>query len=228
MCGRFVQNLTWRQIHDLYSLTGPPLPLNLQSHYNGAPGQDSAACRIEEHGNRAIARLRLGLVPLWAREVRMGARLINARAETVHTRPSFGAAFRSRRCLVPADEWFEWQRTGRGKQPYFLALADRSPLSFAALWERWTRDGESLESFTIITTAASSVLANNHHLQPAILDGDRFDDWFDPTSPVPRILKLVREPRAGPYGRHAVSTRVNSVRNDDPDILVPMTESGLF
>ena len=99
----------------------------------------------------------------------MSTRLINAKSETVHTKPSFSAAFRSRRCLVPADGWFEWQRTGRSKQPYFPALADGSPLSFAALWEHWDKGGESLESFTIITTAACSELADIHDRQPAII-----------------------------------------------------------
>ena len=161
MCGRFTQKLTWRQIHELYSPSGPGLPLNLQPRYNGAPAQDFAACRLEDDGNRAVAQLRWGLVPSWARDVRMGTRLINARAETVHTKPSFGDAFRSRRCLVPANGWFEWQRTGHGKQPYFLALADGPPLSFAALWERWSGNGEALESFAIIiTTAASPALAD--------------------------------------------------------------------
>ena len=155
MCGRFTQKLTWRQIHDLYSLTGPPLPLNLQPRYHGAPGQDFTACRLDEDGTRAVAQLRWALVPSWAKDVRMGTLLINVRAETLHTKSSFGAAFRSRRCLVPASGWFEWQRTGHGKQPYYLTLADGSPLSFAGLWERWDKDGESLESFTIVTTAAA-------------------------------------------------------------------------
>ena len=128
----------------------------------------------------------------------MGARLINSRAETVHTKPSYGAAFRSRRCLVPANGWFEWQRTGHGKQPYFLALADGSPLSFAALWERWDKDGKSLESFTIITTAAAPGLADIYHRQPAIIDPELFDDWLDPTSPVGRLLELVRDPVPAP------------------------------
>ena len=88
MCGRFTQKLTWRQIHDLYSLKGPPLPLNLQPHYNGAPGQDFATCLLDEDGNRAIAQLRWGLVPAWAKDSRMSTRRINARAETVHTKPS--------------------------------------------------------------------------------------------------------------------------------------------
>ena len=154
-----------------------------------------------------MVQLRWGLVPSWARDVRIATRLINARSETIHTKPSFGAAFRSRRCLVPADGWFEWQRTGYGKQPYFLALGDRLPLSFAALWEHWGKGNNSLESFTIITTMASPELADIHHRQPAIIAPDCFDDWLDPTSPVPRLLDLVREPYGGPYEKRAVSTR---------------------
>ncbi len=226
MCGRFTQMLTWRQIHDLYSLTGSALPLNLEPRYNGAPTQDFAACRLDDDGNRSIAKLRWGLVPSWAKDVSMGTRLINARAETVHTKPSYGDAFRSRRCLVPANGWFEWQATGRGKQPYFLVLADGSPLSFAALWERWDKDEKSLESFTIITTAASPHLADIRHRQPAIVHPGRSAEWLDLTSPAPRLLDLVRESHGGPYERRAVSTRVNSVRHDDPGILAPRSERG--
>ena len=114
MCGRFTQKLTWRQIHDLYSLKGPSLPLNLQRRHNGAPAQDFPACRLDEDGNRAIAQVRCGLVPAWSKDSRMSTHRINARAVTVHTKPLFGDAFRSRRCLVPANGWFEWQRTGHG------------------------------------------------------------------------------------------------------------------
>ena len=167
-------------------------------------------------------------MPSWARGVSMGTRLINAKSETVHVKPSFGSAFRSRRCLVPANGWFEWQQTGHGKQPYFLAHADGSPLSFAALWERWNKGDDSIESFAIITTGACPALADIHHRQPAIIDPDRFDGWLDPTSSVPWLLELVRKPTADPYKRRAVSTRVNSVRNDDPDILVSMSEHSKF
>ena len=163
-------------------------------------------------------------MPSWAKDSKIGVRLINARAETVHTKPSYRAAFRSRRCLVPANGWFEWQRTGNGKQPYCLAHAGGSQLSFAALWERWDKGGESIETFTIITTKASPGLADIHHRQPSIIDPARFDEWLDPTSPPMRLLELVREPRAGSYEKRAVSTRINSIRNDDPDILVPMRE----
>ena len=192
------------------------------------PGQDFTACRVDEDGTRAIALLRWGLVPSWARDARAGTRLINARAETVHNKPSFRAAFRSRRCLLPADGWFEWQQTGRGKQPYYLTLADGSPLSFAALWERWDPGGVCLETFTLITTVASPGLADIHHRQPAIIDSRWFSEWLDPRAPLPALLEMMREPYDGPFERRAVSTRVNSVRNDDPDVLTPLSDSGLF
>ena len=226
MCGRFTQQLTWQQLHNLYRLRGPaPLP-NLQPRYNGAPTQDFAVCRLDESGNRVMAKLRWGLVPSWAKDIRMGARLINARAETVNEKLAFAAAFRLRRCLVPANGWFEWKRIGHGKQPYYLRLANGSPLSFAALWDRWAKGGESVESFTIITTTASPVLSEIHHRQPAIIDPDCFADWLDPGSTRPRLLELVGKPYAGPYEKRAVSTRVNRVRNDDPGILDSLPGNG--
>ncbi len=222
MCGRFIQKLTWREIHDLYRSKEPDPPPKLQPRYNGAPGQDFAACRLDEKGNRAVVLLRWGLVPYWAKDLRTSSRLINARSETVHQKPSFRAAFRSRRCLVPADGWFEWKRAGGVKQPYHLGLPNLSPLSFAALWERWQKGGEILDSFTIITTRASAGLAHIHHRQPAIIDPSQFDDWLDPASPMPRLLDMARRSHAGPFRQRPVSSRVNSVRNDDPDLLAPV------
>ncbi len=186
MCGRFTQKLTWRRIHDLYSLTG--LPLNLQPRYNGAPAQDFAVCRLDEDGNRAIAQLRWGLVPSWARDVRMGNRLINARSETVHAKPSFGAAFRSRRCLVPADGWFEWRRTERSKRPTSWRSRTDHRCRSLLCGSAGTRAATPSSTFTIITTAASPRLAHIHHRQPAIIDPDRFDDWLDPTCRIRREI----------------------------------------
>ena len=142
MCGRFTQMMSWSEVHDLYRHQKPTAPVSMTPRYNGAPSQDFAACRLDTAGRRTVVKLRWGLVPSWARDVRIGSRLINARAETVHSKPSFGAAFRSRRCLVPANGWFEWRKEGRNKQPYFLALADGSPLSFAGLWECWSGPDE--------------------------------------------------------------------------------------
>ena len=228
MCGRFTQQLPSEEICDLYSVRGAPLGPNRRARYNGAPGQGFAACRLDEDGARAIALLRWGLVPSWARDATIAGRLVNARSETVHSKPSFRAAFRSRRCLIPADGWFEWQQTGSGKQPYFLTLADGSPLSFAALWERWDPGGGPLETFTIITTPASPELEDIHHRQPAIIEPRWFSEWLDTLAPLPALLEVVRQPYDGPFERRPVSSRVNRVRNDDPDILLPLPESGLF
>ena len=228
MCARFTQQLPVEEICDLYSLRGTPLPANRRTRYNGAPGQDFTACRVDEDGARAIALLRWGLVPSWAQDPTIAGRLINARSETVHYKPSFRAAFRLRRCLIPADGWFEWQQTGHGKQPYYLTPADGSPLSFAALWERWDQGGEPLETFTIITTEASPELEDIHHRQPAIIEPHWFSEWLDPLAPLPALLEVVREPCCGPFERRPVSSRVNRVRNDDPDVLLPVPSSALF
>ena len=228
MCGRFTQMMSWSQVHELYRHKEPAAPVGLAARYNGAPTQDFAACRLDKDGRRTVVKLRWGLVPSWAKDVRIGFRLINARSETVHSKPSFASAFRSRRCLVPANGWFEWRKEGRNKQPYFLALADGSPLSFAGLWERWSSPADARETFTIVTTAASPGLADIHHRQPAIVDPARFGDWLDPTSSVSSLLDLVREPYAGPYEKRPVSTRVNNVRHNYPEILEPAPERRLF
>ena len=159
----------------------------------------------------------------------MGFRLINARAETVHSKPSFGAAFRLP-ALSGAGERMVRVAAGRPQQATLLSwpLADGSLLSFAGLWERWSSPAETRETFTIITTAAAPGLADIHHRQPAIVDPARFGDWLDPSSSVTQLLDLVREPYAGPYEKRAVSTKVNSVRNNDPDILAPAPERHLF
>ena len=159
MCGRFTVQLTGGEIHDLYDPMQPALPLDLPPRYNGAPSQEFAACRLDESGRRVIGRLRWGLIPFWAKNTGIGARMINARAETVRDKPAYRAAFRARRCLVPANGWFGWQGARGAKQPWYIAPADGSSLSFAALWERWDRSGDGLETFTIITTEACEGLA---------------------------------------------------------------------
>ena len=127
MCGRFTQQMSWSELHDLYSVYTVPQNSALLARYNGAPTQEFAACRIDESGNREISVLRWGLVPFWAKDVSIASRLINARAESVHSKPSFRTAFRKRRCLVPANGWFEWSSVAGRKQPYFIkSESDRS------------------------------------------------------------------------------------------------------
>ena len=224
MCGRFTQKMTWREIRTLYRVPDRATPMNLRPRYNGCPTQDFATCRLDESGTRTIAKLRWGLVPTWAKDAKMGSRLINARAETVHEKPAFRAAFRRRRCLVPADGWLEWRKEGSAKQPYFITSATREALSFAALWERWERDGEPIESFTILTTGASPALADVHHRQPAIIGAGDFEEWLDPGTGTERLLALARCAHDGPFDRWPVSRRVNNARNDEPDLLQALNE----
>ncbi len=227
MCGRFTQRLSWAELHELMDLIGAPL--NLQPRYNVAPGQDVAIVRAADAGRR-LSMLRWGLVPAWARDTAIGNRLINARSETVAEKPAFRAAYRRRRCLVPADGFYEWQRRGGTRQPWLFSLRDGSPFAFAGLWERWTapegpapagslfgpEPGGPVETFTILTTAANATVAAVHARMPVILPPDARVPWLAgediPLGPYP-----ADEMRA-----HPVSTLVNKADNDDPRCVEPI------
>jgi putative SOS response-associated peptidase YedK len=143
MCGRFTHRLTWEQVHGLYYLTDPRQPqLDLRPRYNAAPTGLLPVCRLDRQGVREIAMLHWGLIPFWANDPKVGFKSINARAETVATAPAFREAFKHRRCLVPANGFYEWRKlAGGGKQPYLIQMRDGAPFSFAGLWERWKRPG---------------------------------------------------------------------------------------
>ncbi len=224
MCGRFTQKLSPREVCDLYGVTGSPPSLAREPRYNGAPTQDFAVCRIDDGGTRRIAELRWGLVPSWWRDAGTGPPLINARAETIGVKRAFADAFRERRCLVPANGWFEWQGPPQARQPFHLTLVEGRPISFAGIWERREMRREVVESFAIVTVPASAELADIHHRQPAIVDPEWFAEWLDPSSRAHELLDRLSTPHPGPYDRRPVSARVNSVLNDDPDVLRPVGE----
>ena len=221
MCGRFTQRFSWREVHAFLAPTGAPR--NLRPRYNVAPSQEIAAVRADEHG-RVLSMLRWGLIPGWARDVRIGYKLINARAETVSTKPAFRSAFRARRCLIPADGFYEWTGRGSTRQPWLIGLENGAMFAFAGLWERWTvpdgcvlpdslasyGSGDTIETCTILTTAANETVAPVHHRMPVILDPGEFDPWLEgkhvPIEPCPAKTMTV----------HPVSTWVNSPSNDDP------------
>ena len=221
MCGRFTQAMSWKKLQSLYQMPGQA-PLNLQPRWNGAPTQDFAACRLNVQGARVLTKLRWGLIPAGAPDMKIGSRLINARSETVHVLPAFRAAFRRRRCIIPADGWFEWLAEGDGKQPWFIAAASGEPVSLAGLWERWEKGAEPVESFTILTTSATTALTDIHHRQPSILEPGDFDEWLAPHTQTERLLALARNAYEGPYKPWRVSKRVNSSRNEGPDLVQPL------
>jgi putative SOS response-associated peptidase YedK len=222
MCGRFLLTAPVEALRRLFGVLDSP---NFPARYNIAPTQDSAVIRLNQEGGRELALMRFGLVPSWAKDLSVGASLINARSDGVATKPSFRAAFKQRRCLVAADGFYEWKpgpAAKAPKQPYLIARADRATFAFAGLWERWQGDGQTVHSFSIITTDANQALAPIHHRMPVILDPNDYGAWLDPKNDQPQAL-LLPAPDALMQAI-PVSTRVNTVRNDDADCIAPLAE----
>ncbi len=230
MCGRFGLLHTWDDMFESYSLISPPL--NLEPRFNIAPTQAIAAITAQgEFGGAADGNtatfFHWGLVPSWAKDVSIGAKMINARAETVAEKPAFRAAFRRRRCLIPASGFYEWQKQGDGpKQPFWIAAADGGLLTFAGLWETWmSPGGDELRTCTIITTAANDALAPIHHRMPVILGSGEFDAWLNDGDggTQPAVLQdLLRPAPVDATTAWPVSRRVNNVANDDAQLIEPV------
>jgi putative SOS response-associated peptidase YedK len=213
MCGRFTQAADGEIIAQVFQLPETP---ELAPRYNIAPTQEVAVVRAAESGGRELVRLHWGLIPSWAKERAMGARMINARAETLAEKPAFRSAFRARRCLIVADGFYEWQKLGGRKHPYFIGFSDRRPFAFAGLWERWKGEGsEHVESCTIVTTEANELLAPIHDRMPVILDPDDFATWTDPAlHDTDRLSALLTPYAAGLLEAFPVSVLVNNPAND--------------
>ncbi len=223
MCGRFTLRAPASVVAEQFGLfdTAP-----LSPRYNIAPSQTVAAVRRATESvepARQLVLLQWGLVPSWAKDAKVGNRLINARAETVAEKPAFRAALRRRRCLVVADGFYEWQRTGGKKQPYFIRLADDRPFAFAGLWERWEGpDHAALETCTLITTEANELMAPIHDRMPVILSPDDYDRWLDPAIQKPEHLQpLLRPYPSDAMVAYPVTTHVNNPKNEDPRCIVP-------
>src|SRR5690606_30704545 len=184
--------------------------------------------RQRPNGERVIHRLRWGLVPSWAKDEAIATRLINARGESVSDKPSFRAAFRRRRCIVPANGFFEWQQRGDqqggGKQPFYIHPVGDEFFGFAGLWERWTRpaDGEALDTFTIVTTAANAVTRPLHDRMPVILAPGDYALWLAGTTPAERVQALVRPCAEAALVVHAVGKAVRNVRNEGEGLILPI------
>ena len=226
MCGRFVSASTPQ---DLAAFLDAPVirTESLEERYNVAP-TDPVYAVAEHDGERVLGQFRWGLVPHWAKDRSVGARMINARAETL--RSKFGRAFERRRCLVPADGFYEWETRPDGtKQPWFIHRADGAPMAFAGLWEVWREPGAPdgtppLRTCTIVTTDANEVVAPLHDRMPVLLAPSDWDRWLardnHDIAALERLL-VPADPRS--VERWAVSTKVNAVRNDGPDLLEPIS-----
>ena len=193
--------------------------------YNIAPTQNAAIVIAADDGPR-LQVARWGLIPSWAKDAATGSSLINARAETVATKPAFRSAFKRRRCLVLADGFFEWQKIGAGKQAMYLRKRDGVPFMFGGIWERWTPpDGPEVQSFSIVTVAPNELAARVHDRMPLILDESDFSAWLDPKTGPETLTALLRPCPAEGMEAYPVSSYVNSPRNIGPDCVAPLTSN---
>lgn len=220
MCGRFVLEHSPEQLTKAYRLSSSPA---LSPRYNIAPSQKIAVVRQHNGGDRELAHLQWGLVPSWAKDPAIGYKMINARAETVHEKPSFRQAFRTRRCIIPASGFYEWVQVGKEKIPHYIRLRDGEVMSLAGLWERWkSPEGEELETCTILTTAANSLVKKLHDRMPVILHREEFDLWLDrDIDDVDRLAGLFHPYPSDQLEEYAVSKEVNSPSNDSSECIVP-------
>ncbi len=221
MCGRYLITTPVEGLRAVFGFRNPAP--NLPPRYNVAPTQRVPVIRPAA-GGRSIDLLRWGLVPSWAKDLSVGSRMINARGETVAEKPAYRAAFRARRCLVPADGFYEWQTIGADppKHPFRFAMRDGRPFAFAGLWESWqSSEREIVETFTIVNTAANDVMAAYHDRVPVVLGPEDYEAWLDTrVDPSP----LIKAPPGNWFAVTPVSAYVNDVRHDDPGCLAAPTE----
>lgn len=216
MCGRYGSEISPEQLSLLLEVPEEQTR-GVSPRYNIAPTQSAPVARLHGSGAREIAWLRWGLVPSWAPDASRAARLINARAETVAQKPSYREAYRARRCLVPADGFYEWRRAGSARIPTHFQRTGGLPFAFAGLWERWAGSAGAgpLETFTVLTTEANKLVGEVHDRMPVILVGEALDRWMDPGAAQGALEELLRPFPAEEMERWEVSIRVNAVANDD-------------
>jgi putative SOS response-associated peptidase YedK len=222
MCGRFTLSSPPESLAQLFELEEVP---SLAPRYNIAPTQPVAVVRLSlEHEARRLDLLRWGLIPPWSKDPSIGSRMINARAETAAEKPAFRGAFRHRRCLIPADGFYEWAKEGSRKQPFFIQVTGDRPFALAGLWETWQpAGGEPVESCTILTTDANALLRSIHERMPVIIGPADYALWLDPTVVEPgRLQPLLTAYQAEAMSCFPVSPIVNSPANDSPECIAPL------
>lgn len=225
MCGRFSQFYTWEEIHAFsqpltLKAPAPGTLTNLQPHYNIAPTEQVDVVVLREDGEVELRRMRWGLVPFWwKKSLREVGSTFNARAETVASTPMFREAFKARRCLVPASGFFEWSGPKEARQPWFVSAPDGLPLAFAGLYDRWTDpEGRSIESCTVIVTAANRFMTEIHDRMPVIVPQEHYRGWLTGTAGT-EILVPAEEDRLRAW---RVTPRMNNARYKDADAVVPV------
>ncbi len=222
MCGRYTLRTQLNRLLQIYAAESE---VQWEPRYNIAPTQNAAAVRpVPDSTSRELVLLHWGLIPSWADDPKIGNRMINARGETVAEKPSFKNALKHRRCLVLADGFYEWRKDGKTRQPYFIRMKDEGPIAFAGLWERWKKNGLAIESCTIITTSANTLMSELHDRMPVILSKSDIDIWLDQKIDQPESLLPLLDPYPDDeMEAYPVSTLVNSPKHDSNECIEPIT-----
>ncbi|AFV02193.1 MULTISPECIES: SOS response-associated peptidase [unclassified Dehalobacter] len=225
MCGRFTLTLTFQEVAEILKITDE---IDWKPRYNIAPMQPILA--MTNDGMNHVKLFQWGLVPFWAKDPSSGSKMINARAETVDTKPSFKNSFQTKRCLVLADGFYEWKREGKSKIPYRFTLKDRNVFGFAGIWDSWTSlDGKTIDSCSIITTEANALMASIHDRMPVILDKEKEEIWLDPTLSDPILLKSLLIPyNAKQMNHYEVSPKVDSPKYDLNECIQPINKQAVL
>lgn len=229
MCGRYTLTQPAEVLAEAFDVSDY---VELQPRYNIAPTQDVAVIGRNHEGRRTLGLMRWGLIPSWAKDPTIGNRMINARGESAAEKPAFRSSFKSRRCLVPADGFYEWKKQGSGsKQPYYIRMKDHHPFAFAGLWSRWRPKatdgadaGEPILSCTLLTTSPNPLMAEIHDRMPVILHPEHYDFWLNPDNQDAEALNRLLvpyEPEA--MEAYPISTMVNRPGNEGPRLIEPLT-----
>jgi putative SOS response-associated peptidase YedK len=227
MCGRFARRSTQEVLADWFGVELEDMPWFGPS-YNIAPQSTQPVVRLNANtGKREFALMRWGLIPYWAKDAKIGYSTINARAEDVASKPLYREALKNRRCLIPADAFYEWQKNVKAKQPFAFGMQNGEPYAFAGLWERWKpKEGEPLETFTILTTDPNELAERVHDRMPVILDPHDYSRWMESGEPERLPIDLLRPYPAEKMRSWPVSERVGNVRNDVPELLTECQPEG--
>ena len=229
MCGRARLSSDVSEIKLAFSIPPQRPTPNIPANWNAAPTEDLPVVRYDAKAKeRSLEVMRWGLVPYWAKDVKIGYSTINAKAEGIDSRPAFREPFQRRRCLVPFDSFYEWKKLGKERQPYAIGRADRRLMAMAGLWDMWRSPaGETVRSFTIVTTAANPLLAPLHERMPVILDPDAWPIWLGEVAADSERLKVLLAPY--PADRMVVwpvDKRVGNVKNKDAGLVEPVALAG--
>jgi putative SOS response-associated peptidase YedK len=230
MCGRYRMTRA-DKLAQQFEILEEEIDVELTPRYNVAPGQMIAAVRQHrEKPVRKLSSFKWGLVPSWAKDPNIGYKMLNARSETIADKPAYREAFKSRRCLIPADGFYEWKTEGKAKQPFHFGMKDDGIFALAGIWERWKDPkGSMLETCSILTTSPNALMEGIHDRMPVIVRPDDYDLWLDPGyKNTEGLAELLKPYDASVMKRYAVSTRVNSVKFDDPECAASIEGDSLF